>query len=236
MSVERKRSPPRPLQPGTDVDAHAKLDVLCNACSQIYGHLDHLKHIWEQNGAKTRSDYMIYHHESANALILSAQEKCHLCTLIVEVLDLAIIENMQETERRAGSIGRGISTRREPSYKLELSASLPPRQSRGTTLHESVACVRGGTYNKTKWSLEVKLPRLQDHMTGEPGTAYSSPIPKAILKIEHRNGSSLLITQERLPSLGFAESYNRIRTLSSSRFFYVDRVLICFCHGSAVAR
>ncbi|KAL8910061.1 MAG: hypothetical protein Q9171_004615 [Xanthocarpia ochracea] len=236
MSMERKRSPPRPLQPGTDVDTHAKLNVLCNACSQIYGHFDHLYHLCKQDGANTGSGYMINHHESVNALILSAQEKCHLCTLIVEVLDPAIIENMQENERRAGTIGRDISTRREPSYKLELRASFPPRSSIVTKTKEAVAHMNGEVNLRDQvrrpariycW-LEVKLPRLQDHMAVEPGTAYSSTRTEARLEIEQR--------KEGLTYLELAESCNRIHTLSSSKSFSVDRVLIFFCLGSAVAR
>ncbi|KAL8920990.1 MAG: hypothetical protein Q9172_004254 [Xanthocarpia lactea] len=219
-----KRSPPRPLQPETDVDAHAKLDVLCNACSQIYGHIDHCYYMYKRYGTQTKSGYMINHHESGNALILSAQEECHLCTLIVEVLDPATIENMQENERRAGTIGRDSSTSREPSYKLELHASFPPRKSKVFTSKEVLALIRGevnldqvGRRAEIQCSLEVKLldgvikPRLKGHLAVKPETAYSSTRPEARLEIEQRNGNAPYLRQNPSPSTASSSSFATAR-------------------------
>ena len=124
---EHRSKKPTPLQPGTDPNAQARLNVLCGPCSRILGHFRALYQQYKKQRGKEKFDCVIEHYETSVDLMLSAQQKCHLCTLIVEDLDPSKVEDMQEIEKTLETSDWTNTADRRVSYRLKLNVEFSSR-------------------------------------------------------------------------------------------------------------
>lgn len=115
-------SDPTPLDPETDVTSKAKLNHLCEKCSRVAHQVMML-----QKSCSTDPDnptvHMIDHHDSSTALITSARDGCHLCTLLLRIYDVTM-KTMQIIEAKNYIDRRQPDRKLKSSYQIKLSGHL----------------------------------------------------------------------------------------------------------------
>ncbi|KAL9038479.1 MAG: hypothetical protein Q9180_003110 [Flavoplaca navasiana] len=116
-------SHPTPLDAKTDVTKEAELNRICEKCSRIAHQVMML-----QKSCSTDPDnptvHIIDHHDSSNALITSASDGCHLCTLLLARIDDPMVEDLQVLEAEDRINKRRVDRSAEPSYHVKLSGHL----------------------------------------------------------------------------------------------------------------
>ena len=155
---------PTPLHPDTDVDKPVELHRLCEECSQICGHAHRLIKEYYEGQKIAASSCTFAHHESGDSLVLSAQDGCHLCRLIIEAIanpaeDVTVKGRL--CYRRFAATTKQLFIQGVPKYNIELSAFSPSVSSnRGPEAKSILRNIREKlplNKNRQNWSVSVDI-------------------------------------------------------------------------------
>ena len=116
-------SQPTPLDPKTDVTKEAKLNRLCEKCLKIAQQIMMLQKSCSTN-PNNPTIHVMDHHDSSNALIMAAHAGCHLCTLLLQEVGVAMMEDMHILEAKNCLERRQADAKLKSSYQVELSGHL----------------------------------------------------------------------------------------------------------------
>lgn len=192
---------PVPLDPKTDVRAKVKLNQTCVKCSKIGHHVAMLR-----KSCRTNPDndtfLSVDHHESSDALIISARTGCHLYILLLAQLDdYSRKEDLKNIEARAHAEKKQVDYIAQPKYQLKLRGILYPRSliRRRNIIRTIVITLNRFTIERDESKrfsfcigIDIDLPHevTRDEVSDDIYTTYLS-LPDSLF-IKHQTGRSLV--------------------------------------------
>ena len=160
-------SEPIRLDPRTDVTKEAKLNTMCQECSRITHEILMLQESCSTNpGSPTL--HIMDHHGSSSGLIMSANDGCHLCTLLLGEIEDSVMEDMRFLEAKYRIGKRQANEAAKPSYCVRLKAFL---YNRGVTWRHRMyrpimKYLNFSTFHwpevRRKVSIKIVLPSLEE--------------------------------------------------------------------------
>lgn len=191
-------SHPIPLGLTTDAASEAKLNEICQPCSEIVRQVSAL----ENSCSKDEESPMIAlvnHHESSDALIMSAHNGCHLCTLLLGELEGSFLEDLQALEVESGIREKQADEQSRPCYQIKISGYLEKSRlgTKRKALKTAAISIKRAVFEwhgieRQTW-IDVVLPHqvTRHEVTGHPeGNVHVWTYSTARLFVNYHFGAS----------------------------------------------